>query len=59
MKPILDKILGIAISKKLSVMIIATFLVLNSALDGDQWVNVALIYIGGQTVIDSIMKLRG
>lgn len=58
MKPIIDRILNFTVSKKLSVMIIATLLIFKDKIDGDQWVSIAVIYIGGQVIIDSIIKLR-
>lgn len=57
--PFFDRILNATVSKKLSVFFIATGLCLWGQLDGDQWVNVAMIYIGGQSVIDTVIKLRG
>jgi len=58
MKPVIDSILKFMISKKLSIMIIATVLIFYDKISGTQWMNVAVIYIGGQTIIDAIIKLR-
>jgi len=44
MKPIIDTILNFTISKKLSVFIIATFLVFTQKLTSEQWIDVALMY---------------
>jgi hypothetical protein len=57
MMPIIDKILSFTISKKLSVFIVATFLVFSEKLSAEQWVDVSIIYIGTQGVIDTFSKL--
>jgi len=57
MKPIIDTILNFTISKKLSVFIIATFLVFAQKLTSEQWIDVALMYIGTQGIIDTFSKL--
>ena len=54
----LDKFLGHFISKKLSVFIVASFFVGLGYIEPTNWVNITLIYIGGQSVIDSVAKLR-
>lgn len=59
LKPFFDRILEKTVSKKLTVFFIATGLCLWGSIDGNQWVNVAMIYIGGQSVIDTVIKLRG
>lgn len=58
MKHFIDKIFRVAISKKLFVFLIGTFLAYNSLISGEQWVNLAIIYIGTQGVIDAIIKIR-
>ncbi len=58
MKPLLDKILAFTVSKKLSVFIIACFMLLKDKITGTEWIDIAMIYIGGQVIIDSIIKLR-
>jgi hypothetical protein len=57
MMPIVDKILNFTISKKLSVFIIATFLIFSDKLNADQWLNVAIVYIGTQGTIDIFIKI--
>lgn len=57
MKPFIDKILAFTISKKLSVFIIATFLILSDKLPSDDWVRIAIMYIGTQGVIDIFIQL--
>ena len=58
MKAKVDKFLGYFISKKLSVFIVASFFVGFGMIESTEWVNVSLIYIGGQSVIDAVAKLR-
>tara|TARA_R110000787_G_scaffold247909_1_gene353427 strand:- start:10 stop:189 length:180 start_codon:yes stop_codon:yes gene_type:complete len=58
MKGKIDKFLGYFISKKLSVFIVASFFVGFGMIASSEWVNVSLIYIGGQSVIDAVAKLR-
>tara|TARA_R110001606_G_scaffold398016_2_gene576042 strand:- start:1 stop:180 length:180 start_codon:yes stop_codon:yes gene_type:complete len=58
MKGKLDKFLGYFVSKKLSVFIVASFFVGFGMIESTEWVNVSLIYIGGQSVIDAVAKLR-
>ena len=57
MKPIIDKILAFTISKKLSVFIIATFLIFAQKLDAEQWVNISIMYIGTQGALDIISEM--
>ena len=58
MKGKIDKFLGYFISKKLSVFIVASFFVGFGMIESTEWVNVALVYIGGQAVVDAVAKLR-
>ena len=48
----LDKIQNKLISRKLLVFACATMLLLGSNLDPETWGMIAIIYIGGQSVID-------
>ena len=57
-KPLIDKLLGIVISKKLTVFFIATIFIILGKLDSEQWVNVAMVYIGSQAAVDLMMQLR-
>lgn len=54
----IDKFLGHFVSKKLSVFIISSIFVGIGYIDSFQWVNISMIYIGGQSIIDSMAKLR-
>jgi len=58
MKPIIDKVLNLAISKKLTVLVIGTIFAYLGKISGEQWINLSMIYIGSQSVIDAIIKLR-
>tara|TARA_B110000444_G_scaffold238874_1_gene252821 strand:- start:118 stop:297 length:180 start_codon:yes stop_codon:yes gene_type:complete len=58
MKAKVDKFLGYFISKKLSVFIVASFFVGFGKIAPTEWVDVSLVYIGGQAVIDAVAKLR-
>jgi len=46
-------------SRKLMVWLTATGLTLAGHVTSEDWVIVSAIYIGGQTVIDGIARLRG
>jgi hypothetical protein len=70
MKGKIDKFLGYFISKKLSVfivasffvgfgmIIVASFFVGFGMIESTEWVDVAVLYIGGQAVVDAVAKLR-
>ena len=55
---ILDKIIGRLISRKFFVFLTATGLLVWSTLDPDTWGMIAMIYIGGQTVIDAAISWK-
>ena len=57
-KAIIDRVLNFAISRKLTVFAIGTYFAYNSTLNGEQWINLALMYIGTQGAIDIITQLR-
>ena len=46
-------------SRKLMVWITATGLTLAGHVTSEDWVIISAIYIGGQTIIDGIARLRG
>jgi len=58
MKAIVDKFLNSFISKKLTVFVLGCLFLYLGKLNGEQWVNLAMVYIGTQGVIDAIIKLR-
>ena len=55
----LDKLVEKAISRKFLVWLTATGLMVTSGLESGDWVIISALYIGGQTVIDGIAKLKG
>jgi len=58
MKPIIDRFLNLAISKKLTVFLIGTIFAYLGNISGEQWINLAMVYIGTQGVIDAIIRIR-
>ena len=58
MKAKVDRFLGYFVSKKLSVFIVASFFVGFGKIESVDWVDVAVLYIGGQAVVDAVAKLR-
>lgn len=58
MKARIDKILNRFVSKKLTVFVLGCLFLYLGKLDGNQWVNLAMVYIGTQGVIDAVIKLR-
>lgn len=54
----LDKFLDKIISRKLLVWLTATGLLAFSDLTSSDWVIISTIYIGGQTVVDVVGKLK-
>ena len=55
---IIDKIMGRIISRKFFVFLTATALLTWAGLDSDTWGMIAMIYIGGQTVIDAAIAWK-
>ena len=55
----IDSWLAKLTSRKLMVWLTATGLTLAGHVTSEDWVIVSAIYIGGQTVIDVIARLRG
>jgi len=53
-----DKIVGRIISRKFFVFLTATALLIWSTLDPNTWGMIAMIYIGGQTVIDAAISWK-
>jgi len=54
----LDKFLDKVISRKLLVWLTATGLLTFSDLQSSDWVLISAIYIGGQSVVDIVAKLK-
>jgi hypothetical protein len=59
MRHIVDKGLQKLISRKLLAWTTATSLLMFSDLASGDWVIITCVYIGGQTVIDAVAKLKG
>ena len=58
-KALLDKGLEKILSRKLLVWATATGLAATGYLTSGDWVTISALYIGGQSVIDAIAKLKG
>jgi len=56
---IIDKFAEKLVSRKLLAWLTATGLLAFSGLTSGDWVTITAIYIGGQTVVDAVAKLRG
>ncbi len=55
---LVDRILGKIISRKFTVFCTATGLMIWSTLDSDTWGMIAIVYIGGQSVIDAALSWK-
>ena len=55
---LVDKITGRLISRKFFVFLTATGLLANGFLDPYTWGMIAMIYIGGQTIIDAAISWK-
>ena len=55
----IDKVLEKLISRKLLVWVTATALMFTSHMDSGDWLILSALYIGEQSVIDAIVKLKG
>ncbi len=58
MNGIIDKVLAWTISKKLTVFLIATILILKGNITGSEWVYISLMYIGTQGAIDLYNSIK-
>ena len=58
-KAFLDSIIQRVTSRKLLVWITATGLMAWGGLESADWVVISGLYLGGQSVIDAIVKLKG
>lgn len=59
LKGAIDRGLEKAVSRKLLVWATATGLAAGGYLTSGDWVMISALYIGGQSVIDAIVKLKG
>lgn len=58
-KGVIDIALEKMVSRKLLVWATATGLMLTSNLESGDWLILSALYIGGQSIIDAIVKLKG
>ena len=58
MKALLDKVLAKVISRKLFVFLFACGLKVWGDLDSDTWGTIAIVYIGGQAVVDTAKAIK-
>ena len=56
---VIDRTLDKLVSRKLLAWMTATGLLIFSDLQSSDWVIITTVYIGGQTVIDAVTKLKG
>ncbi len=56
--PILDKLMKRFVSKKLTVFIIACVFLFLDKVSSDDWVFLSIVYVGGQSLIDSIVAIK-
>jgi len=59
MRHIIDKGMEKLVSRKLLAWATATGLLLFTDLASGDWVIITCVYIGGQTVVDTVARLRG
>ena len=59
LKGVIDKTLDKAVSRKLLVWATATGLAACGLLTSGDWVIISSLYLGGQAVIDAVVKLKG
>jgi hypothetical protein len=59
MRHLLDKGLQKLVSRKLLAWGTATALLLFAGLTSSDWVIITTVYIGGQTVVDAVARLKG
>ena len=57
-KGTIDRFIERYSSRKLMVFAIATLLTLFGDVTSSDWVTISAIYIGGQTIIDAVAKLK-
>lgn len=53
---ILDKLVGKAVSRKLLVWLVATAGVPLHFINGEQWMQISMIYIGSQAAMDFVLN---
>ena len=59
MRHLLDRGLNKLVSRKLLAWATATALLLFADLTSGDWVIITTVYIGGQTIVDTVARLKG
>ena len=59
MKKVFDRAIERYLSRKLLVWLSGTALLLGNKIDGEQWVALALVYVGSQGLADIAAKWKG
>jgi ABC-type maltose transport system permease subunit len=55
----LDRILNKLVSRKLTVFLIATYGLFSDKIPAEQWVTLAIVYIGTQAAINAVSVMKG
>ena len=55
----LDRVVERFTSRKLLVWVVASGLMLAGTLESGDWVIVSALYLGGQSIIDAVARLKG
>lgn len=58
MKAIIDGFFNMVISKKLTVFMLSTIFMFLDKIEPNDWIHLAMVYIGTQGTIDLIKQLR-
>lgn len=56
-KALLDSVLGYLVSKKLFVFMVASAFLVLSLIGENSWLIIAAVYLGGQSIIDSVASV--
>ena len=58
-KELIDSYLSKFLSRKLLVFLISAVALFTGKISGDAWIIVSTAYIGGETIIDAVTRLKG
>tara|TARA_R100000479_G_scaffold123822_1_gene64022 strand:- start:397 stop:576 length:180 start_codon:yes stop_codon:yes gene_type:complete len=59
MSRVIDRGIEKILSRKLLVWITATALAYNNLITSEDWVIISGLYLGGQAIIDAVVKVKG
>jgi len=59
MSRVIDRGIEKILSRKLLVWITATALAYNNLITSEDWVIISGLYLGGQAIIDAVVKIKG